>query len=48
LTWLVDGKPMASDPARREVELPQIGRGFFRLSVIDARGRADRVTIRIR
>jgi penicillin-binding protein 1C len=48
LTWLLDGEPVASDPGRREVELPQAGRGFFRLSVIDAKGRADRVTIRVK
>lgn len=48
LTWLLDGKPIASDPRRREVQLPAEGRGFFRLSVIDARGRADRVTIRLK
>jgi penicillin-binding protein 1C len=48
LTWLVDGEPIASDPGRREVELPQAGRGFFKLSVIDAKGRTDRVTIRVK
>jgi penicillin-binding protein 1C len=48
LTWLVDGQPIASDPARREAELPAGGRGFFRLSVIDARGRTDRVTVRLK
>ncbi|MBX9588888.1 MAG: penicillin-binding protein 1C [Hyphomonadaceae bacterium] len=48
LTWLVDGEPIASDPQRREVELPAAGRGFFRLSVIDARGRVDRVTLRLK
>ena len=48
LTWLVDGEPIASDPQRREIELPAGGRGFFRLSVIDARGRADRVTFRVK
>jgi hypothetical protein len=30
------------------VQLPAEGRGFFKLSVIDARGRADRVTIRLK
>jgi hypothetical protein len=30
------------------VELPAGRRGFFRLTVIDARGRTDRVTIRLR
>jgi penicillin-binding protein 1C len=48
LTWLLDGEPIASDPQRREVQLPAEGRGFFKLSVIDARGRADRVTIRLK
>ena len=48
LTWLLDGEPLASDPQRREVELPSGSRGFFRLAVIDARGRTDRVTIRLK
>ena len=48
LTWLLDGEPIASDPARREAELPAGRRGFFRLSVIDAKGRTDRVTIRLK
>ena len=48
LTWLVDGVPIASDPARREAELPAASRGFLKLSVIDAKGRADRVTIRLK
>jgi penicillin-binding protein 1C len=48
LTWLVDGVPVATDPTRREVELPAVGRGFVKLSVIDARGRADRVTVRLK
>jgi penicillin-binding protein 1C len=48
LTWLVDGVPISSDPARREAELPAAGRGFLKLSVIDAKGRADRVTIRLK
>ena len=43
LTWLVDGADRA-DPQRRDVELPAGGRGFFKLAVIDASGRADRVT----
>ena len=47
-TWLLDGEPMVSEPGRREVELPAGRRGFFRLTVIDARGRTDRVTIRLR
>lgn len=48
LTWLLDGEPIDSDPSRREAELPAGRRGFFKLSVIDAKGRADRVTIRLK
>ena len=48
LIWLVDGVPIDSDPARREAELPAGSRGFLKLSVIDAKGRADRVSVRVR
>jgi penicillin-binding protein 1C len=48
LTWLLDGVPIESDPYRREAELPAGGRGFHKLLVIDAKGRADRVTIRVK
>jgi len=48
LTWLLDGEPLASDPARREATLPAGRRGFFRLSVIDAKGRTDRVAVRLK
>jgi penicillin-binding protein 1C len=48
LTWLIDGVPISSEPARREVELPAPTRGFIRLSVIDAEGRADRVSVRLK
>lgn len=48
LTWLADGRPIASDATRRDVAWAPEGRGFVRISVIDARGRADRVEIRIK
>jgi penicillin-binding protein 1C len=48
LTWLVDGAPIATDPAKREATIETLGRGFVRLSVIDAKGRADRVVVRVR
>jgi penicillin-binding protein 1C len=48
LTWLVDGKPLPSDPDRREVALKGVGRGFIKLSVVDAAGRSDRVTVRLK
>ena len=48
LTWLVDGAPISSDPRRREVLWQPGGLGFARVSVIDAKGRTDRVTVRLR
>jgi penicillin-binding protein 1C len=48
LTWFVDGAPMASEPDRREVALDALGRGFVKLSVTDAAGRTDRVTVRLK
>ena len=47
LTWLVDGKPITSDAHAREVTW-QPGTGFAKLTVIDANGRTDRVSIRLR
>jgi penicillin-binding protein 1C len=48
LTWLADGAPIAQAGQSRELVWQPDGRGFVRLSVIDARGRVDRVTVRLR
>ena len=48
LTWLADGAPLALDGNAREVMWNPKGLGFVKLSVIDARGRVDRVTVRLR
>ncbi len=48
LTWLVNGAPIASDPRARQVAWQPDGPGFVKLSVIDAKGRVDRVTVRLR
>ena len=48
LTWLVDGEPIASEPFRRDAAWQPSGRGFAKLSVIDANGKVDRVTVRVR
>jgi penicillin-binding protein 1C len=48
LVWLLDGVPINSDAAKRETEVSVNGRGFFTLTVIDAKGRDDRVTLRIK
>ena len=47
LVWLVDGAPIASEPGRRDVVWEPAGRGFAKISVIDARGRTDRVEVRL-
>jgi len=48
LTWLVDGAPIEADGQRREAAWRPDGRGFVKLSVIDAKGRVDRVTVRLK
>ena len=48
LTWLIDGNPMTSDPLRREVEWQPDGRGFAKLTVNEAKGNVDRVSVRLR
>jgi penicillin-binding protein 1C len=48
LTWLVDGKPITSDPHARETTWQPSGAGFSKLTVIDANGRTDRVSVRLR
>lgn len=48
LTWLIDGKPIRSAPHRRDAQWQPGGPGFVKVSVIDAEGRVDRVTVRLR
>jgi penicillin-binding protein 1C len=48
LTWLVNGAPIEVAPHRREAFWTPTGEGFVQLSVIDAQGSVDRVTIRLR
>jgi penicillin-binding protein 1C len=47
-TWLVNGAPIQTSPYRRETFWKPAGKGFVQLSVIDAKGRVDRVTVRLR
>jgi len=47
-TWLVNGAPIETTPYRREAFWRPAGRGFVQLSVIDAKGRVDKVTVRLR
>ncbi|HKJ60540.1 MAG TPA: penicillin-binding transpeptidase domain-containing protein, partial [Hyphomicrobiales bacterium] len=48
LTWLVNGAPIDATPNRREAFWLPEGKGFVQLSVIDAEGNVDRVTVRLR
>ncbi len=48
LTWLADGKPIGIAPHRRDLVWQPEARGFYKLSVIDAKGRVDRVTVRLK
>ena len=48
LTWLVNGAPITSDPRARQVVWQPDGDGFVKLSVVDAKGRVDRVTVRLK
>lgn len=43
--WLVNGRPLARDPFSREARWTADGPGFATVSVIDASGKADRVTV---
>jgi len=48
LTWLVDGRPIHNPSHRSVAHWTPIGAGFVNLTVIDARGQSDRVSIRFR
>jgi penicillin-binding protein 1C len=47
LTFLVDGAPLASDPARREATWTPVAAGFYRVTVLDADGGVARATVRV-
>jgi penicillin-binding protein 1C len=47
LTFLVDGAPLHSDPARREVAWLPPAPGFYRLTVLDAEGDAAQAMVRV-
>ncbi|MEZ5818441.1 MAG: penicillin-binding protein 1C [Hyphomicrobiaceae bacterium] len=48
LTWVVDGRPVETADQGRKALWTPAGPGFSKISVIDAEGRADRVTVRLR
>ena len=48
LTFLMNGAPLSTDPARREVSWLPPAPGFYRLTVLDADGGVARVQMRVR
>lgn len=48
LTWLVDGKPLQSPAHRSAAHWRPDSAGFVKLTVIDASGQSDRVSVRLR
>ena len=47
-TWLANGLPVSSGQTARETMLAALGTGFLTLSVIDAKGRSARSTVRLK
>jgi len=47
LTWLVNGAPVEIGSLRRNASWHPDGAGFVQLSVIDAKGASDSVSVRI-
>ena len=48
LTFMVNGAPLRTDPARREVSWQPMAPGFYRLTVLDAEGGVARVGVRVK
>jgi len=46
-TWLVDGTPVTEPQRRRETAWQPPGKGFMRISVIDATGASESVSVRL-
>jgi penicillin-binding protein 1C len=48
LAFLMDGAPVPHEPARREAAWEPTGRGFYRVTVLDAAGASASAMVRIR
>ena len=48
LVWMANGAPIATSTHRREITYAPDGRGFLKLSVIDASGKVDRVQVELK
>ena len=48
LVFMVDGSPIAADPARREAAWRPAAPGFYRVTILDAEGAAAHAAVRVR
>lgn len=48
LTWMIDDAPLPASQHTRTMVWEAKSRGFIKVSVIDAKGRVDRVTVRLK
>ncbi len=48
MTFMVDGRPLPTESLRREAGWQPPGPGFYRITVLDARGAAVRVAVQVR
>ena len=47
LTFMIDGAPIAADPARRETSWTPSAAGFYRVTILDAAGASARARVRV-
>jgi len=47
LTFLIDGAPIAADPARRETSWTPSAAGFYRVTILDRAGGSARARVRV-
>jgi penicillin-binding protein 1C len=48
LTFLMNGAPLRTDPARREISWVPPAAGFYRLTVLDVAGGVARVSLQVK
>jgi penicillin-binding protein 1C len=48
LSWYVEGRPLAPDPISGRVIWRPASPGFYRVTVVDAQGRAAEARVRVR
>ena len=48
VTFMIDGAPLPTDPARREAAWRPQSPGFYRVTILDADGAAADAAVRVR